>query len=41
MVGDYNRALPVVFCEPLTDRSAQLAYEGLVRHVVKLPEGDE
>ncbi len=41
VVGDYDRSLPVVFCEPLTDRSVQLAYEGLVRHVVELPEVDE
>jgi hypothetical protein len=41
VVGDYDRSLPVVFCEPFTDRSVQLAYEGLVRHVVELPEVDE
>lgn len=41
VVGDYDRALPVVFCEPLADHNVQLAYEGLVRHVVELPEVDE
>lgn len=41
VVGEYDRSLPVVFCEPLADRSVQLAYEGLVRHVVGLPEVDE
>ncbi|MEV1114951.1 hypothetical protein AB0I91_07770 [Actinosynnema sp. NPDC049800] len=41
VVGDYDRSLPVVFCEPLADRSVQLAYEGLVQHVVGLPEVDE
>lgn len=40
VVGDYDRSLPVVFCEPLGDRSVQLAYEGLVGHVVGLPEDD-
>ena len=41
VVGNYDRSFPVAFCEPLADRSVQLAYEGLVRHVVGLPEMDE
>jgi hypothetical protein len=40
VIGEYDRSLPVVFCEPLSDRSVQLAYEGLVQHVAALPEVD-
>lgn len=41
VTGEYDRSLPVVFCEPLADRSVQLAYEGLVQHVAALPEVDQ
>lgn len=41
VIGEYDRSLPVVFCEPLADRSVQLAYEGLVQHVAALPEVDQ
>lgn len=41
VIAEYDRSLPVVFCEPLADRSVQLAYEGLVQHVAALPEVDQ
>jgi hypothetical protein len=41
IVGDYDRTLPVVFCEPPSDISVRLAYDGLVSHVLALPEVDE
>lgn len=39
VVGGYDRALPVAFLQPVADISVQLAYEGLVHHVLGLPVG--
>ena len=40
VVGDYDRTLPVAFFVRPADESVALAYDGLVRHVLRLPDGD-
>jgi len=39
VVGSYDRTLPVAFLQPISDPSVQLAYQGLVAHVLGLPVG--
>lgn len=41
VLGDYDRALPAIFCVPLADDSVQLAYEGLAKHLLDMPMDDD